>query len=322
MTAAITFDLDGLHRDLFVTPPTDAERARLCDVTCEVLIPRILEWLDRIQVSATFFAIGEDIERHPAVFRAMAAAGHEIANHTARHLRDFSRQPAAIIRSEIERGGDAIAAVTGRPPVGFRAPGYTVTPPVIETLTSLGYCYDASIVPSWSYTALKQAFRVFGRPQYRDFLVVQGVACAGAPRSSYPIAPGQLFAASPGASLLEIPITTIGPAQFPFIHGLTTRLPEIGQRIVERAALRRPFVSLAFHDFEFSDAQDTAGLPTSDMTRPHLATPIASRLERLTALVASLKENHAVLTMQNVAAQDMELSATVVAGQIRGASRS
>ena len=195
MKAAITFDLDGVHRDLFVTTPTAAERARLRDLSCEVVVPRILDWLKLLGVPATFFAIGEDVERHPALFRAMALAGHEVANHTLSHLRDFSDRPVATIRSEVQQGGAAIAAATGRQPVGFRAPGYTVTPAVIETLTDLGYWYDASVVPSWSYTVLKQAFRIFGRREYRDFLMPQGVACAVAPSLPYPIAPERLFAA-------------------------------------------------------------------------------------------------------------------------------
>lgn len=303
MTAAITFDLDGLHRDLFVTQPTDAERARLRDLACEAVVPRILEWLQRMGVQATFFVVGEDVARHPALFRAMASAGHEIANHTMSHLRDFSRRPAATIRSEIERGGEAIASATGRPPVGFRAPGYTMTPVVIDALTALGYRYDASIVPSWSYTALKQAFRAFGRREYRDFLVAQEIACARAPRLPYRIAPDRLFAAGAGAALLEIPVTTLGPAQFPFIHGLTIRLPDAGRRFVEQLALRRPFVSLALHDFEFAAAGDLADLPVSVMTRPHVAVSIETRLDRLSVLVAQLKQSHSIITMRDVAVQ-------------------
>lgn len=315
--AAITFDLDGLHRDLFIQQPSSAERARLRDLACEAVVPRILSWLDSLDVSATFFAIGEDVERHPAVFRAMAAAGHEIANHTVSHLRDFSRQPAATIRAEVERGGDIIASTVGRQPVGFRAPGYTITPVIIETLADLGYLYDASIVPSWSYTTLKQAFRALGRPEYREFLVAQELACAGAPRLPYPIGPDRLFAARPDAALLEIPLTTVGPLQFPFIHGLTTRLPDAGRRLVERIALRRPFFSLAFHDFEFADKGDLGSLPVSDMTRPHLDVSIDARLARLSTLVARVKRTHTIVTMRDVAVQQAQSRPA----QERGASR-
>jgi len=301
--AAITFDLDGLHRDLFVQQPTSAERSRLHDLAFEAVLPRILDWLARLRVPATFFAIGEDVAQRPEVFRAMAAAGHEVANHTVNHLRDFSRQPAATIRAEVERGGDIIAASTGVRPVGFRAPGYTITPVVIQTLADLGYAYDSSLVPSWSYSALKQAFRLFARPAYRNFLVPQQLACAAAPRLPYRIAADRLFAPTAGASLVEIPLTTLGPIQFPFIHGLTMRLPDAGRRLVEWAAIRRPFVSLSFHDMEFADARDLGSLPASDLTKPHLEVSIEDRLARLSTLVERVKQTHAIVTLRDAAVQ-------------------
>ena len=206
--------------------------------------------------------------------------------------------------------------------MGFRAPGYTVTPLIIETLTDLGYQYDASIVPSWSYTTLKQAFRFLARPEYRAFLVAQELACAGAPRLPYPIASAGLFAARPDAALLEIPLTTVGPLQFPFIHGLTMRLPDSGRRLVEWLAPRRSFFSLAFHDFEFADQADFGLLPVSDMTRPHLAVPIAARLARLTTLVESVQRTHAIVTMREVADRHARLWQAPAPGrQARGVSR-
>jgi len=299
--AAITFDLDGLHRDLFVQQPTSAERACLHDLASAVVVPRILEWLGGLGVPATFFAIGDDVERRPALFRAIAAAGHEVANHTMSHLRDFSRQSAATIRTEVARGDEAIASATGDKPVGFRAPGYTITPTVIDTLTELGYRYDSSVVPSWSYSALKHAFRWFARPAYRDFLVPQELSCATAPRLPYPIAPHKLFGSSQGAAVIEIPLTTITPLQFPFIHGLTTRVPDAGRRLVEWAAVRRPFVSLSFHDMEFADRRDLGSLPASDLTRPHLAIPIQDRLARLSTLVERVKQTHVIATLKTTA---------------------
>ena len=296
--ASITFDLDGLHRDVFVQAPASAERERLRDIALDVVVPRILEWLSSLDVRATFFVIGDDIERRPELFRAIAAAGHEVANHTVSHLRDFSRQPAATIRAEIARGHELIASATGHTAVGFRAPGYTITPVVIEALTELGYWYDSSVVPSWSYSTLKHAFRWFAKPAYREFLVPQQLSCAAAPRLPYGIAPHRLFAPSPSAALIEIPLTTITPLQFPFIHGLTTRLPDAGRSLVEWAAARRPFLSLSFHDMEFVDRKDLGSLPASDLTRPHLGQPIQMRLARLSTLVDRMKRTHAMATLR------------------------
>ena len=51
--------------------------------------PRVLEILDRYQVKATFFMVGENIDKHPEVFEQVVAAGHSIANHTYNHLKGW-----------------------------------------------------------------------------------------------------------------------------------------------------------------------------------------------------------------------------------------
>lgn len=51
--------------------------------------PKVLEILDRYGVKATFFMVGENIDKHPEVFEQVAAAGHSIGNHTYNHLKGW-----------------------------------------------------------------------------------------------------------------------------------------------------------------------------------------------------------------------------------------
>ena len=51
--------------------------------------PRVLEILDRYGVKATFFMVGENIDKHPEVFQQVVAAGHAIGNHTYNHLKGW-----------------------------------------------------------------------------------------------------------------------------------------------------------------------------------------------------------------------------------------
>ena len=44
--------------------------------------PRVLDVLDRYQVKATFFMMGRNVERYPAVAREVLQRGHEIGNHS------------------------------------------------------------------------------------------------------------------------------------------------------------------------------------------------------------------------------------------------
>jgi hypothetical protein len=301
--AALTFDLDGLARDMFPRAMTEREIGRLQDLAFDVVVPRILGWLDRVGVRATFFSIGADVERWPSAFAAIARAGHEVASHTFAHPRDFSRQGAAAVRADLERADATIASATGVKPRGFRAPGYTISSAVIRVLGDLGYAYDASVVPSWSYSTLKRLFRWVGGREYRGYLFPQEFACARAPRLPYPIDPSALFAPSRDARLVEIPLTAIGAFQFPCIHGLSVRLPAIGQRYLEHAAMRRQFFSFAFHDLEFSDRDDFGNLPASLMTESHLRTPIEVRLQRLSDVIARVKAVRRFVTLGAMAAR-------------------
>jgi peptidoglycan/xylan/chitin deacetylase (PgdA/CDA1 family) len=82
--------------------------------------PLILDALARHHVSATFFQCGANVERLPAVARAVREAGHEIGNHTHSHPYLFLRSPAAI-HAELRRAQRAIETHTGAAPQWFRA---------------------------------------------------------------------------------------------------------------------------------------------------------------------------------------------------------
>jgi peptidoglycan-N-acetylglucosamine deacetylase len=83
--------------------------------------PAILEILARHNASATFFLCGANADRLPSIAREVAAAAHEIGNHTYSHPYLFRRSPDAIAE-ELRRAQDAIGLHTGATPRWFRAP--------------------------------------------------------------------------------------------------------------------------------------------------------------------------------------------------------
>ncbi len=83
--------------------------------------PLILEALARHSVPATFFQCGSNVERLPAIARAVGTAGHEIGNHSQTHPYFFLRSPAAIY-DELRRAQESIQTHTGATPKWFRAP--------------------------------------------------------------------------------------------------------------------------------------------------------------------------------------------------------
>src|SRR6185369_52482 len=58
--------------------------------------PALLEILAEHNVLATFFMCGKNVRRLPAVARAVAAAGHEIGNHSDSHPRFDFKSPEFI----------------------------------------------------------------------------------------------------------------------------------------------------------------------------------------------------------------------------------
>jgi peptidoglycan-N-acetylglucosamine deacetylase len=83
--------------------------------------PEVLRLLKDYDARATFFQCGANLRRLPKVGRAVAAAGHEIGNHTENHSRLYL-QPFETIRRELKQCQQTIAEATGHPARLFRAP--------------------------------------------------------------------------------------------------------------------------------------------------------------------------------------------------------
>ncbi len=83
--------------------------------------PAALEVLAAAGATATFFLVGEQVERWPAVAAEVAAAGHQIALHGYRHRLMLRRTTAAVER-DLDKAVEVIAAATGVPPVCYRPP--------------------------------------------------------------------------------------------------------------------------------------------------------------------------------------------------------
>jgi peptidoglycan/xylan/chitin deacetylase (PgdA/CDA1 family) len=84
--------------------------------------PQVLDLLDRHSAKATFFCIGELVERHALLAQEIVRRGHAIENHSQHHLHRFSVLGPAGMRDEIARAQASIEAVTGQRPRFFRAP--------------------------------------------------------------------------------------------------------------------------------------------------------------------------------------------------------
>lgn len=83
--------------------------------------PRVLAALDRLGARASFFVLGEQVERWPALVRDCALAGHRVELHGLRHRAATFQRPRTLA-TELARVADRVEALTGRRPRWYRPP--------------------------------------------------------------------------------------------------------------------------------------------------------------------------------------------------------
>jgi peptidoglycan/xylan/chitin deacetylase (PgdA/CDA1 family) len=103
------------------------------------LTPRLLDTLSQYCVKATFFLVGEMVERgNASIVRREIAEGHSIGNHTYSH-KILTRTSYDIAVYQILHAEAIITAAAGHRPRMFRFPGLATTKPVATFLHNHGY---------------------------------------------------------------------------------------------------------------------------------------------------------------------------------------
>jgi len=106
----------------------------------------LLTVLEELDARATFFVLGMAARAHPELLAPVLAAGHEVACHGDSHL-PVSRQGPDEFQSDLRAARATIEELTGRSPLGYRAPAFSITQQVgwaYEVLRAEGFAYDAS----------------------------------------------------------------------------------------------------------------------------------------------------------------------------------
>lgn len=97
----------------------------------------LLRVLDEARVRATFFQVGACVERHPALPRTMADAGHVIGNHSYSHrFTRYAYEPS--LRRDIARAQHTLTEAIGRAPALFRPPWLCHQPPLLRAVRDGG----------------------------------------------------------------------------------------------------------------------------------------------------------------------------------------
>lgn len=104
---------------------------------------RILDLLAERGARSTFFILGEVAERHPALVRRIASAGHEVASHSYTHRRLY-RLDNSTLDVELRRSKATLEQISGQEVVGIRAPTFSISDRVLDAIAAAGYRYDSS----------------------------------------------------------------------------------------------------------------------------------------------------------------------------------
>jgi peptidoglycan/xylan/chitin deacetylase (PgdA/CDA1 family) len=299
--AAISLDLDNkwsylkTHGD-----PSWVEFPSYLDL----VVPRILALLKDRHLHITFFIVGQDAARdsHYRVLQSIATAGHEIGNHSFSHEPWLHLYSDEAIDDEIADADREIKLATGQRPVGFRGPGYSLSPAVIRALTRRGYLYDATILPTFIGPFSRAYY--FGhsrltRPERRRRQRLFGSLRDG-------LRPNRPYQWQTRAGILvEIPVTTMPLLRLPihvsYLLFLSTISLKFATMYFEMAVrlcrLTGSPMSLLLHPLDFLALEEAPELAFF----PAMRLPLQTKLNMVSTVVHRLQEHFRLLTLQQLA---------------------
>ncbi|MBL1278757.1 MAG: polysaccharide deacetylase family protein [Fluviicola sp.] len=94
------------------------------DGPTEELTQWLLAFLEKERITATFFCVGENAQKHPELMREIVQGGHAIGNHTMRHEKGLKTSKKEYLES-IEEASKHIDSTLFRPPYGRMWVSYT-----------------------------------------------------------------------------------------------------------------------------------------------------------------------------------------------------
>jgi Polysaccharide deacetylase len=275
----------------------------------DTVVPRVLQFLEKRKLTITLFVVGQDaaLEQNHDALTALAAAGHEIGNHSFSHEPWFHLEDPRRIEEEIAAAEEHISRIAGKKPVGFRGPGFSLSDVTIETLRRRGYLYDASTLPTFvgplarMYYLLNSGLRGADRRRRSSLFgsVRDGL------RSLRP------YRWNGENGLIEIPVTTMPLFRFPIHVSYILYIATFSARLALqyfRAALALCRVmnlspSILLHPLDFLGKDDDVGLDFF----PAMNLNHADKLRVVGQAVAIYCEYFRVVTLQEHAVAAGEL---------------
>jgi polysaccharide deacetylase family protein (PEP-CTERM system associated) len=144
-----TVDVEEYFQVVALAPYAPMAKWEGYESRVERSVDQLLSLMAQHGALGTFFTVGWVAERHPAMVKRIAAAGHELASHTYDHLR-ITHQTPEHFRESIRRTKGILEELTGTAVLGFRAPSFSIvrgTEWALDVLLEEGHTYDSSLFP-------------------------------------------------------------------------------------------------------------------------------------------------------------------------------
>jgi peptidoglycan/xylan/chitin deacetylase (PgdA/CDA1 family) len=136
----------------------------------------LLDLLGKYDVRATFFVVGKQVQKYPALVRRMMDEGHEVGNHTEDHI-TLKGLKEKQIREEIVACDKAVFRATGAHTNVFRPPGMRFDQTVLSTAQEIGFVTVHWNVAVGDYVDLKPeeiARKVLAKTQPGSVILLHG----------------------------------------------------------------------------------------------------------------------------------------------------
>jgi peptidoglycan-N-acetylglucosamine deacetylase len=145
VAVGLTFDVDN-ESYLLAAGQTSPTTLSAADFGAQSGLPRILELLDKHKVPASFFIPAVSALLHPEMIPAIMKPGrHEIGVHGWIHESPPAINNATEEERLLNQAIDYLTKVTGKRPVGYRAPGWAFSQYTMGLIRKAGFLYDSSL---------------------------------------------------------------------------------------------------------------------------------------------------------------------------------
>ena len=299
MIASLSLDLD--NKWSYMKTHGDAGWESLPSYL-DVCVPRILKFLKERNLNITFFIVGQDaaLDKNQESIGQIAAVGHEIGNHSFRHepwLHLYSKQE---LTEEFEKTEEALEKVTGQRPKGFRGPGYSLSPTVLEVLATRNYEYDCSTLPTY-IAPLARAYYFFKSPEMSDEEREKRKKLFGKFSDGFQSLKPYKWQIGE-KSVIEIPVTTLPlfktPIHASYVIYLSTFSRSLAKTYwktaVEMCKLTGTQLSLLLHPLDFLSGDDAPELKFF----PAMNLPVEKKLEFVSEILEYFGKSFSILNMQ------------------------